>query len=328
MEQRAHKLFEGNAQSFRIVTFLEPKSIGPVRDAYDRWVGLNLTRATLRAITKYPYVETPAHRNHEHPKFSVYSDDVDKEYFAWLWDGHPEHADKTLATRIMDVADDITYATHDFEDGVWSGMIPTYQLFGHEPDEAAVEDIVRKLGERDQSVSASEVADALETIKNAAIWEARLAPEQVVWLAAPFERTRQNVAYLKRFTAALIGLLIDLVTPGGSFTELDPFVRLQVDVLTAIAWVWMIERSDLATTQYGQRRLVGELFEAYFDDPLTLPRRQEVRELEGALLPDDTWPELARLICDHIAGMTDDYALAAHRAMYGGQTTLELRYAY
>ena len=50
----------------------------------------------------------------------MYDESSDREYFKWIWetDGEPK---KTLATAVMDTVDDIAYATHDFEDGVWSG---------------------------------------------------------------------------------------------------------------------------------------------------------------------------------------------------------------
>lgn len=327
MEDRSHSLFEGNAQSFRLVTFLEPKTIGPVADDYDRWVGLDLTCTSLRAITKYPVVETDQMRNAEHPKFSVYRNSDELEYFDWLWDGTTLNAARTLATEIVDVADDIAYATHDFEDGVWSGMIPLYALFG-EVDEEALEVLGVKVREKHPAATSNDVSEALFSLMVAAAWEADFDSEQLDWARRPFERTRQNVAYLKRLSAALIGVLIDSVVSDGRFISPSEALKLRMNVLTAMAWVWMIERSELATVQFGQRRLIEELFEAYFEDPLTLPRRQEVRGIEGALLPDKTWPQLARLICDHIAGMTDEYALAAHAAMFGGRPSFELRYAY
>lgn len=50
----------------------------------------------------------------------------------------------TLATEILDVSDDIAYAVHDFEDGVWSGMIPLHDLL--QRDEARAPLIERLVG--------------------------------------------------------------------------------------------------------------------------------------------------------------------------------------
>ncbi len=78
--------FEGNAQTFRLLTRLEAKTFGP-----DGSVGLNLTRATLDACTKYPWSSADA----EEPqgvhadgsprvvrKFGVYDDD--RPIFDWV----------------------------------------------------------------------------------------------------------------------------------------------------------------------------------------------------------------------------------------------------
>ena len=59
--------FEGNAQSFRLLTRIEAKTV----DSNGRTVGLNLTRASLDAATKYPW------SNLVNPlKFGLYGDDV------------------------------------------------------------------------------------------------------------------------------------------------------------------------------------------------------------------------------------------------------------
>ncbi len=65
--------FEGNAQTLRLLTRLESKTF----DADGRSAGLNLTRATLDACTKYPWPR-PA----PGAKFGVYEDD--HPVFAWM----------------------------------------------------------------------------------------------------------------------------------------------------------------------------------------------------------------------------------------------------
>jgi len=74
--------FEGNAQTLRLLTRLEPKRAHPD----GRPAGLNLTRASLDASTKYPWRRGRAPQ--PSAKFGVYDDDLD--VFAWFRDGVPE----------------------------------------------------------------------------------------------------------------------------------------------------------------------------------------------------------------------------------------------
>ena len=74
--------FEGNAQTLRLLTRLEAKTF--VRDGGS--VGLNLTRATLDACTKYPWPRD--RRRSRRRKFGVYADDL--PVFDWLRAGAPD----------------------------------------------------------------------------------------------------------------------------------------------------------------------------------------------------------------------------------------------
>ncbi|MCW2926369.1 MAG: deoxyguanosinetriphosphate triphosphohydrolase, partial [Thermoleophilia bacterium] len=58
LRERWGMRFEGNAQSFRIVTLLEPKKYARLESPVGRPLGLDLTRATLRAMMKYPWRES------------------------------------------------------------------------------------------------------------------------------------------------------------------------------------------------------------------------------------------------------------------------------
>src|SRR5436305_7263614 len=108
--------FEGNAQSLRVLTRLEAKTL----TADGRSAGLNLTRATLDAATKYPW-----RKREGQPKYGVYADDA--EVFTWLREGTPGDV-RCLEAQIMDWADDVAYSVHDLEDGLHSGQVPPLAL--------------------------------------------------------------------------------------------------------------------------------------------------------------------------------------------------------
>jgi dGTPase len=327
MQQYNASLFEGNAQSFRIVTRLEPKAFGPTADGgSERPLGLDLTRATLRALSKYPYSENDADRTARFPKFGVYDDPEDSQYFDWVWQG--DKHDKNLAARIMDVADDIAYAVHDFEDGVWSGMIPIRDLL--DDDTGLSLDLEEKVLDRDgkdQLFADGDVAKTLQSLFGAS-WKLSYIRK------VGFDRTREARAELKNFTAALIGELIGAVTADGEFSEPTGDPEKMINVLKAMAFLWMIERTETETHQYGQRRLVERLFDGYWSRPEMLPRREEWIDVEAssvAVLGESLkwrWPEKARLICDHVAGMTDGYAREVYDQMHRATQRRDLRLTY
>lgn len=328
MIAHSKSLFEGNAQSFRIVTSLEPK----IRYA-QRSCGLDLTRTTLKAILKYPWVENADMLEEgAKRKFCIYNEDADLEVFHWLLDG--EEPTRTLATEILEISDDIAYAVHDFEDGVWAGMIPLHLLLtGDEDSIASLSSCVSaRWSKRFDGVDVAELlAELLQNLKD----------EE--WAKREFGRDVDARAGLKNFSATLIGEFIEQVTPEDKFDMPDPEGngdkrRLKLDLLMGMAIVWMIEAAGQATLRYGQRRLVRDLFEGFWENPEMLPRRSDWLKVKKNGLTDDdkkfnagkrgepeVWRAKARLICDEVAGMTDLYALHEHGEMYGGGASPNLR---
>jgi dGTPase len=107
--------FEGNAQSFRIVTRL---AMGSTDN------GLNLTRATLNAILKYPW--RYGRNSKKRDKWGAY--EADAEVFEWARELGPGSLIQSHEARLMDWSDDVTYSVHDVDDFYRAGVIPLDRL--------------------------------------------------------------------------------------------------------------------------------------------------------------------------------------------------------
>ena len=165
--------FEGNAQSFRILTRLEPKTL----DGSGASVGLNLTRATLDSAIKYPWSASA-----NPVKFGVYEDD--KEIFNWV----TEIERAPIEAQIMDWSDDVAYSVHDFEDSLHSGQISIANL---ERDLDKFYGIAKSDYLHD--VTAQEIEAAFARLRNLSCW-----PRE-------FDGSHHALARLKDLTSQLIG---------------------------------------------------------------------------------------------------------------------------
>lgn len=246
--------FEANAQNLRLLTRLEPKVIGPGGECD----GLNLTRASLDAVVKYPW-QRPAGGG----KFGVYDDD--RQVFDWVRDPVGGTAAKCLEAQVMDWADDVAYSVHDVEDGVVAGRIDLVRLTRSADERMAVAEAAAR------SYSGESAADL------AAVFAGLLA------LPAVTERIglppgMRAAAALKQLTSELTGRFVTGAVAGtrerfgdAALTRYDAdlvvprVLKAEVAVLKAIAFHYVMNDPHHQARKRRQQEVLAELVAALAD---------------------------------------------------------------
>jgi len=301
--------YEGNAQTFRIATRL---SVRRNRDGY----GLDLTRATLAAISKYPWrrARGPEADPKRRKKFSFFDSDSDAAAFAS--EGLPPGV-KSLECQVMDLADAITYSVHDLEDFYRAGLIPVERLVRSEHYRRNF--LKRWKDDRpdDPNQQHAQLSLSWPYVEN--LLESLLSEESEVG-------TKSEVALLDAFRAVAITHFVGAVTLEASAGEL-PRLHLpqtpsfQIAFLQRLVWDYVILNPRLATQQAGQLKIIDGLFE-YFCDALRggridrLPRRfrDDAVDLGSR---DAAGPEGTRLAVDMVATLTEPEAISLFKRISG-----------
>ncbi|MPZ59748.1 MAG: deoxyguanosinetriphosphate triphosphohydrolase [Propionibacteriales bacterium] len=313
--------FEGNAQTLRILTRLEPKTLEPKTLGSDgpdqRSAGLNLTRAALDAATKYPWPRPESAGPHgvhadgsprRLRKFGVYPDDA--EVFGWMRD-HAPPLRTSIEAQVMDLADDIAYSVHDVEDGIAAGRIELTRLRDATERKAVVAAVLDWY--LPQS-SEDELEAALGRLQRCEGW-----PESA------YDGSRRAQAALKNLTSRLIGQFCQSVEDAthrrhgagplvryAADLEVPQQTRAEIAVLKGIAAHYIMRADDRVDVLREQREVVADLVRSFVQTPERL--EPAFRGDYGSAATDG---ERLRVVVDQVASLTDASALAWHRDFIG-----------
>ncbi|TKB43632.1 anti-phage deoxyguanosine triphosphatase [Thalassotalea mangrovi] len=309
--------FEGNGQTFRIVSKLEP---------YTESYGMDLTRRTLLGFLKYPqtlqhlqssYPLTLPNNYRQlkasdwHPPKGIYEDDLDMLY--WVLEplsysdrerfqssiardnDHRKTQFKSLDCSMMELADDIAYGVHDLEDAIVTGVVSRHLFEEYvtkplaEIDDAWVQDHYQALTEKLFSQQHHLQKDAIGSLVNYLITSIALVDLNTTQGTDFSEDLLRYNAKLSAAPATVLGLLKDFV------------------------YRFVIKQTDIQRLEYKGQQIVMELFEAFASDP-------------ERLLPESTrrrWQKVAddgqnpnRVIADYLSGMTDEFATRVYNNLF------------
>lgn len=297
--------YEGNAQTFRILTKLA------VRYGTEECHGLDLTRATLTATLKYPWL-----RDHsdvkKSGKWSAYASE--KIDFEWATE-HGIAETKSAEAALMDWADDIAYSVHDLEDFHRVGIIPWATVFSDRERNNLVNEVVVGWFDPPKN-AAARVRAAIDRVSDILLAFPAVA-QQI------YDGSREQRRQLRNLTSILIGRYVRAARLEQAGAE--HAIRIEADaeddvrLLKQLARHYVIGLPALNAQQYGQKKVVGDLFGIFLSEgrdgnlKLLPPRMRYIWE-------DHCGDKPARLAADCVACLTENEAYQLHRRFTGWES--------
>lgn len=301
--------FEGNPQSFRIINKLAVRRVDSQ--------GLNLTRASLGAMLKYPWFrETSGDRS---KKWGAYH--TEEEEFLWARKLFPPSDDRRSAeAELMDWADDIAYAVHDMEDFYRAGFIPLHLLVKYEDERNAFlskieSDLENRVEDKGEAYSKQEMIHVFHDLM------CKLP------IGESYIGSRSQRGALRACTGNLIRQYVFGIHLNPSCSEDDRAVvierryEMEIFLLKQLTRYFVIGNPSLAAQQYGKAKIITTLFNELLHAATTnqnwasiLPIR--CRE-DLANLEKRSSSTCARVIADVVSSLSDREALSMYRHFTG-----------
>lgn len=299
--------FEGNAQTLRLLTRIEPKVFG--QDG--RSFGLNLTRASLDATCKYPWSRQEAiidgsNGSERAPKFGYYPDD--KPVYDWMRLGSIADR-KCVEAMVMDFADDVAYSVHDFEDAIVAGYVDLTVL----ADPAAEHEILTKASNwSGGTFGVDRLQKGLERLRELPYWP------------LAYSGSESDQGRLKNLTSALIGSFVGRTTESsyswaqeGEISRYQSALVVPAEVETEIAVLKGLVAAFLMTQE--SRRPYYEWQRAILTELATALLKSNGKDLDSyaaaAWSNATSEQEQYRVVVDQVACLTDQSAIRLHHRL-------------
>ncbi|WP_432785684.1 Deoxyguanosinetriphosphate triphosphohydrolase-like protein [Oligella sp. MSHR50489EDL] len=323
--------FEGNGQSLRILCRL---------DKYTKHNGMNPTRRLLLGVLKYPLayselcvaeaygpLSTPLWQSKAKeqlpPKCYL---DSEKKIVDWILEPlnpaekkaftatkalanddktkHRKTRFKSFDTSIMELADDISYGLHDLEDAISLGLISRNHWQTHFRKHLHLFEAL--CSGANQGKSAKKMAKEVE---------AKLFSEQ------SYERKRQIGRLVHHCITSIF------IEESGIENATQPLIkynaylgdkqRALLDHITALVFNKVIRSANVQQLEFKGQKIVIELFQTLKADPTRLlPDGTRERYIKAVEKHPDKIAMHMRMICDFVAGMTDEYAARFYERIY------------
>ena len=295
--------FEGNAQTLRLLTRIEPKVFGDDGHSF----GLNLTRASLDASCKYPWTqETGVAEPGGRTKFGVYESDI--PIFDWIRQGADDRR-LCIEAQVMDLSDDIGYSVHDFEDAIVNGYIDVRALSSRVNHDDLVDSMVEWIG---AEVSHGELAAAFDRLDGLPTW------------IESWTGSRREMGALKNLTSTLIGRFAGSATAAtrqhassaslvrfGADVVVPAETRAEIAVLKGIVAANVMSHESRRPIYAHQRQVLQDL--------CAILSTTGIEHLEPGFAEDrenaTSDAEAMRAVIDQVASLTDQSALAWHERL-------------
>ncbi|MBW7456768.1 deoxyguanosinetriphosphate triphosphohydrolase family protein [Paenibacillus sepulcri] len=301
--------YEGNAQNFRILMFLEKRAGSES--------GLDLTAAVLLATNKYPFsLDDPGRLK------GVYSMEWEGiRYLRQMWQ-MPE-GEATLEAQLMDLCDDIAYSTHDIEDGIRAGKIQMNRhLF---EDDWLIEHVIAEIvDDPGNGVMSWEKVDMKKMVKQ--VLSQYVQQWETIYIECNREpsRTRREMKarWVRRF-ANQVGIIDDPATGWKRVTfvregEKDLELLRTMEILKKLAWVTLIKDFRVQRLHKRSEIMIKRLWDSF-----------KIEETGRLIMPPD-WLESyqqqkgkwswERMVADYISGMTDAYAEKVYAEFFASRS--------